>query len=151
MGQNLSRIVAIFVLLASVGLSACASVPMASLEEDSKAKTFAVDTDKSNIYLYRNEAFGGAVPMSVALNGKLAGQTGPKTYFLWVVDPGVHEVTSLSENNVSIKLNTEPGKAYYVWQEVKMGLMMARSQLHHVDEDVGRKGVAECKLAKSNF
>ncbi len=89
--------------------------------------------------------------MTVALNGKVAGQTGPQTYFLWEVDPDPHEVSSLAENTSTLKLNTEAGKAYFIWQEVKMGLWMARSQLQQVDEETGRKGVAECKRAQSNF
>ena len=101
--------------------------------------------------MYRNESFGGAIPMTVALDGKVAGQTGPQTFFLWEVDPGPHEVSSLAENAVTLKLNTEAGKAYFVWQEVKMGLWMARSQLQQVDEETGRKSVAECKRAQSNF
>lgn len=136
--------------LASV-VSGCASVPMASMDEDAKAKTFAVRESKSNIYVYRNESFGGAIPMTVALNGKVAGQSGPQTYFLFEVDPGPHEVSSIAENTSALKLDTAPGKSYFVWQEVKMGMWMARTQLQQVDEATGRKSVAECKRAQSNF
>jgi hypothetical protein len=141
---------AILLLLTSF-VTGCASVPMASLDEDTKAKSFVVRTDKSNIYVYRNESFGGAIPMTVALDGKVAGQTALQTYFLFEVDPGSHEVSSIAENTSTLKLNTEAGKAYFVWQEVKMGLWMARSQLQQVDEETGRKGVAECKRVRSNF
>lgn len=37
--------------------------------------------------------------------------------------------------------------ATYVWQEVKMGFIAARSKLQVVDEATGRKGVAETALA----
>jgi hypothetical protein len=124
---------------------------MTSIDEDTKAKSFAVPKGKSSIYVYRNETFGAAIPLTVALNGKLAGQTGPQTYFMWEVDPGSYEVSSVAENTSTLKLNTEPGKAYFVWQEVKMGLWMARSQLQQVDEETGRKGVSECKRVQSNF
>jgi hypothetical protein len=67
------------------------------------------------------------------------------------VPPGPHEVKSVAENTSVVKLETEPGKAYFVWQEAKMGLLYAGNQLHLVDEATGRKGVAECKLAKSDF
>ena len=139
------------VLLLTSFVTGCASVPMASMDEDTKAKSFAVRTDKSNIYVYRNETIGSAVRMTVALDGKLAGQTAMQTYFLFEVDPGSHEVSSVAENTSTLRLNTEGGKAYFVWQEVKMGLWMARSQLQQVDEQTGRKGVAECKRAQSNF
>ncbi|MEW5967999.1 MAG: DUF2846 domain-containing protein [Pseudomonadota bacterium] len=116
-------------LLFATLVSGCASVPMASLDEDAKAKTFAVREGKANIYVYRNESFGGAIPLTVALNGKVAGQTGPQTYFLFEVDPGAHEVSSIAENTSALKLDAAAGKSYYVWQEVKMGVWMARSQL----------------------
>jgi uncharacterized protein YceK len=132
-------------------LSGCATVPMESAEKDTAAKTFMVKEDKSNIYLYRHESFGGAVLMTVTLDGKVAGQTGPQTYFLWEVEPGMHEVGSVAENTSTVKLNTEAGKAYYIWQEVKMGMWMARTLLQQVDEETGRKGVNECKRAISSF
>lgn len=140
----------VLLFLASV-VSGCASVPMASLDEDAKAKTFAVREGKSNIYVYRNESFGGAIPLTVALDGKVAGQTGPQTYFLFEVDPGSHEVSSIAENTSALKLDAAAGNSYFVWQEVKMGMWMARSQLQQVDEATGKKGVAECKRAQSNF
>ncbi len=58
---------------------------------------------------------------------------------------------SIAENNATLKLNTEAGKSYFVWQEVKMGMWMARAQLQQVDEAIGRKGVVECKRAQANF
>ena len=140
----------VFLLLALL-VSGCASVPMSSMDDDAKAKTFSVRQDKSNIYLYRNETFGAAIPMTVALDGKVAGQSAAQTFFLWEADPGAHEVSSIAENTTTLKLNTEAGKAYYVWQEVKMGMWMARTQLQQVDEATGRKGVSECKRAQSNF
>ena len=89
--------------------------------------------------------------MTVSLNGKVAGQTGPQTYVVWEVDPGSHEIASHTENVSTLKLTTEPSKTYYVWQEVKMGAFMARSLLQQVDEESGRKGVLECKRAQSAF
>jgi Protein of unknown function (DUF2846) len=139
-------------LLAMVVLvTGCASVPMTSSEDDAKAKLFSAKPDKSTIYVYRNESFGSAIVMTVSLNGKVAGQTGPQTYFVWEVDPGSHEIASHTENVSTLKLTTEPGKNYYVWQEVKMGAFMARSLLQQVDEETGRKGVLECKRAQSAF
>jgi hypothetical protein len=37
---------------------------------------------------------------------------------------------------------------HYVWQEIKMGLLMARSQLSQVSEEEGKQGVMESKLVK---
>ena len=84
----LNRVVPLLLLAVAALVSGCASVPMTSMEDDVKAKTFAVKEDKAAIYVYRNESFGGAIPMTVSLDGKVAGQTGPQTYFMWEVDPG---------------------------------------------------------------
>jgi hypothetical protein len=132
-------------------LSGCASVPMASSEADAQAKTFAVKPGKANIYVYRHETMGAAIPMTVSLNGRVVGQTASKTYFLFEVDPGNYEVTSHTENVDTLRLAAAAGRNYYVWQEVKMGLGSARSQLRQVDEATGRKDLAECKLIQSKL
>ncbi|MFT6086273.1 MAG: hypothetical protein ACI9UD_001537 [Glaciecola sp.] len=132
-------------------LSGCASVPMASLEADQSAKQFNVDSNKANIYLYRNESMGGAIAMPVALDGRIAGKTASKTYFYWSVEPGEHEITSLTENTARIKVNAKAGQNHYIWQEVKMGMWTARSQLHEVVEDKGKQAVKDCKLIASEI
>jgi hypothetical protein len=53
-----------------------------------------------------------------------------------------------SENDATLTLTTKAGKNYYVWQEVKMGLLMARSKLSQVSEEEGKQGVMESKLVK---
>jgi hypothetical protein len=138
-------------ILLGLLLTGCATVPMAPPDADSQAKNFATKPDKSSIYVYRNESFGGAARMTVSLDGKVAGQSGPQTYFLWEVDPGPHEIASHAENVETLQITAEAGKAYYVWQEAKVGVWGARSRLHLMDERAGRKAVAECKLAQSNF
>jgi len=132
-------------------MAGCASVPMEASGLDTQAKTFDVPSDKASIYVYRNETFGSAVRMPIALDGKIAGQSGPKTFFLFEVPPGHHEVSSITENTSIVDLDTTAGKAYYVWQEVKMGLFAPRSELHKMDDDAGRAGVLECKMAHSEI
>lgn len=129
-------------------LAGCASVPMASLEQDTAAKTYAVKPGKANIYVYRNENFGAAIKMPVAIDGRLVGDTAAKTYLKVEVASGNHTVTSKTENDASVSLQTTAGKNYFVWQEVKMGMWSARSQLHQVDEATGKAGVDECKLVE---
>lgn len=138
----------IFVVLLSITalLTGCASVPMASIELDTQAKTFATKADKANIYVYRNESIGAAVKMDIAMDGKTIGQTAAKTYIALQVPPGNHTLLSKAENDFMLELSTDPGKNYFVWQEVKMGLLYARTKLQLVDETTGRNGVSECKL-----
>lgn len=131
--------------LVTAAVTGCASVPLTPLDADNAAKTYAVQPDKANIYLYRNENFAGAVTMPVMLNGKLMGRTAPKTYFLWEVPPGAHEIASIGESTATLKLNTLPGRNYFVWQEMKMGMWAPRSILQEVDESTGKAGVAESR------
>jgi hypothetical protein len=136
-------------VLGGLLLTGCATVPLAPADADNYAKTFVTRPEKSNIYVYRNESFAGRAHMTVSLDGRVAGQSAPKTYFFWQVDPGRHEIVSQAENADTLTITTEPGKDYYVWQEAKVGVWGARSRLHLVDPETGRNGVTECKLALS--
>lgn len=138
---------AVLVLL----LSGCASVPMAPLEQDAKAKDFSPIPNKASLYIYRNESFGAAIPMTVSVNGKALGQTAAQTYFRLNLPPGKYNVESHAENVSSLSLTTEAGKNYFVWQEVKMGMWMARSLLQQTDESTGRAGVMESRLIASSI
>jgi uncharacterized protein DUF2846 len=149
--MKVGRRITSFGILLELLLNGCATVPMAPADADSHAKTFATKPDKSRLYVYRNETFGGAARMTISLDGKVAGQSGPKTFFLWDVEPGPHEITSHAENIDTLTIITEAGKAYYVWQEAKVGIWGARSRMHLMEEEAGRKAVAECQLAQSNF
>lgn len=135
-------------LLSAGLLSGCASVPMADTSADAQAKQFVAPANAANLYIYRNETFGAAVKMPVLVDGMAAGDTVAHTYILKQVAPGSHTITSKSENDATLTLSTEAGKNYYVWQEVKMGLLMARSKLSQVSEEEGKKGVMESKLVK---
>jgi hypothetical protein len=139
------------VLIALISLCAlvagCTSVPLAPAEADASAKQFQPAKGSANIYVYRNETFGGAVAMTVSLDGKVMGRTGPQTFFLWQVPPGKHEIASHTENISRITIDAREGRNHYVWQEVKMGMWQPGSQLSEVGEQEGRKGVLECKRA----
>jgi hypothetical protein len=130
-----------------LSLVGCASVPMGDPKMDGKLKTFDARSDVAGLYIYRNESFGAAVTMDVEVDGKSLGKTAAKTYFYTELSPGKHTITSRSENAHSIELDATAGKLYYVWQEVKMGVLYAGTKLHLVSEEEGRKGVLECKLA----
>lgn len=142
------RLLAGAFLLITLLAGGCASVPMASVEDDTRAKAHSVPAGKSLIYVYRNESIGGAIRMTVLLDRRAMGETGPQTYYVFEVEPGEHEIKSLAEDVSTLQLTTVADQAYYVWQEVKMGMWKARSLLQQVDEATGRAGVAESKRAQ---
>jgi hypothetical protein len=87
------------------------------------------------------------VKMDLLLNGRPIGQTAMKTYVVATLGPGFHRLDSVAESTSTLKISVNPGRVYYVWQEVTWGLLYARSRLHLVDERTGQAGVRECKLA----
>jgi hypothetical protein len=128
-------------------MAGCASVPMGDPQKDAALKTFSAPQDKAAIYVYRNEIMGSAIKMPVMLDGKILGDTAPKTYLYTEVEPGEHQLISKAENDSTLTVDAVSGKVYYVWQEVKMGILYARSKLQLVDDQVGQNGVTESKLA----
>ena len=147
--QTIKLLGAVAAVCAMALFSGCASVPAAKESADLAAKTFKTQPGKANIYVYRDEIVGAAITMDVKLDGKFAGKTASKTYFAFEVAPGEHEVISETENTSKLTLKTEPNRSYYIWQEVKMGILSARSKLQVVDAQTGQKGVAACKLIES--
>ncbi len=133
-------------LIISATLTGCASVKTAAPAADAKAKTFTTAPNLASFYIYRNEFLGGGIRMDVEGDGKPIGKTGPKTYFAFNLEPGTHTIVSSAENDSMLQVNAEAGKAYYVWQEVKMGLLFARNQLQLVDAAQGQSGVKESTL-----
>ena len=147
-GQNHFRLVIIILSMGVLLLSGCATVPMASTEKDSTSKQFSPVPEKASLYIFRNEVLGAAIPLSVFVNGKNLGQTASKTYFHLSLLPGEYSIDSTAENVCTLSLELEPGQNYFVWQEMKMGMWMARCALHLMDEEKGRAGVLESKLIK---
>ena len=139
-------------------VTGCATMaPPATPEMDAHAKSFIVAQGKANIYLYRNENLS-ADAMGVSVNSKEAGATGRSTYFLWEVDPGTYDITADAANTLAAHIVAEPGKSYYVWQQVRvdrrlflLDIVIAGSDLHVVDDETGRWGVSECTRLQSRL
>ena len=134
------------ILLAVLMMSGCASVPMAPSTDDAQAKLFKTNPNKASLYIYRNESMGGGVKMEVDLDGKYIGTNVAQTYIKKEVDPGQHTLVSHAENDDELIVNTQRNKNYFIWQEVKMGILYARTKLTLMSEEVGKAGVRECKL-----
>lgn len=143
----MKQLIAITLATAALLLGGCASVPMGDPQRDAALKNFKIAPDKAAIYVYRNESMGAAIKMDVAIDGQPIGQTAAKTFLYKEVTPGKHTVTSKAETTDSLEVDVKPGTLTYIWQEVKMGFMMARSKLNLMSEAEGRKGVLETNLA----
>lgn len=134
---------ALFLGFAAVG---CATVPMASALDDARMKQLQPSPDSALIYVYRNEIVGYSVHMDVDLDGRRFGATVAKSYMVFAVPPGRHFLVSHAENDSTLLLDAQPGRRYFVWQEVRMGILYARSELQLVPDVLGVAGVGECQL-----
>jgi hypothetical protein len=138
-----------FILLTlAVIATGCASVNKAPATADAAAKAFKASDAISQVYVYRNETMGAAISMPVTVDGKLAGTTGPNSFFKFDLPAGEHKITSQGDGS-QLSVKTELGKLYFVWQEVKMGAFIAGSKLQVVADEVGKKGVLECTRIQS--
>ena len=134
----------------ALALSGCASVPMATEAEDAAAKSFAPPpADKAGLYIYRNPSLGGALKKTVYIDGEAIGETGPKTYFYTLVEPGERKLSTESEfGENGLVLQAEAGKNHYVRQAIKLGVLVGGAKLELMDEETGQAGVRSCKRAQ---
>ena len=152
-GNNMRLIKSIITTAAIGGLilsTGCASINKAPIDDDKAAKEFNKDSTMSQVYIYRNESFGGAVSMPVTVDGKTAGNTGPKSFFKFNLPEGNHVFTSQGDKS-TLAVDTKNGEQYFIWQEVKMGAFSGGSLLQVVPEGKGKKGVSECRMIQSEL
>ena len=138
----------IFIICLSVVFVACASVNLADPNDDSAAKTFSVADGKSNIYIYRDEDVVLNTDVSIEIDEKQMGSTGPQTFILATVSPGRHTIIARGENTETLEITTEAGENYFVWLEIRLGAFTNHGHLHLVSMDEGKKGVMESRLVK---
>jgi hypothetical protein len=143
MVYNLKKM-SVLVLLTS-SLFSCVSANKLSKELDAEGKTFVTKADKANLYIFRDEILGGAVGMPVDVNGKMIGKTVAGTYILASFEPGTLNIVSHAENDSQISIDAKAGTNYYVWQEVKMGILYARNKLQQVSEEDAKKRIGKCE------
>jgi hypothetical protein len=146
----LKKVLTLLTLVLAVYLTGCATVPMASIEDDQLRKQFSVPSEgKAGVYIYRNSNFGSALTKAVYIDDHLVGATAPMTYFFREVPAGQHKLSTQSEfGNNELILMANPGLNYYVRQYIKMGVFVGGANLELMSEEEGKKGVSECNLAK---
>ncbi|HZR20896.1 MAG TPA: DUF2846 domain-containing protein [Verrucomicrobiae bacterium] len=106
------------------------------------------DASKGRIYVMRPAGVGTAISMNVSDSGKPIGSTGAHGYLCWEREPGDTIITSTSEGASKAPLSVQPGSVHYIFQHVRMGLLMARSELEVLDEQKGLKILKKCHPPK---
>lgn len=132
--------------LAALFLVGCAStVQYVSMPDLSKTND---DPAKGRIYVMRPASLGTSIKMNVADGGNPIGGTRPHGFLCWEREPGDVIVSSTSENTSRVSLPVRPGGTYYIFQHLRMGVWIARTELEVVSEEQGRLQLKKCKPAK---
>lgn len=139
------------VALAALTLAGCASVPMESKEDSSKAKEFAPPVEgNAGLYIYRAGGVGSALKKDIWVNGECIGESAPNVFFYEEVAGGdEYKISTESEFSPNhLKLKTEPGQHYFVQQYIKMGLFVGGANLRVVEGEKAKKAMAKLEMAK---
>jgi len=93
-------------------LSACATVPMASVEESNTTKQFrSPEKGNSGLYIYRDSFIGKALKKNLYIDDKFIGESAPDVFFYKTVKAGEHKISTESEfsnNDLNIKTLDAP-------------------------------------------
>lgn len=145
-----SRSFAVLVMAACAILTGCASVPMASKEQDAALKQFPQPSaDKAGLYVYRNTFGGQALKKTLSIDDSVIGETANKTFFYREITSGAHKLSTESEfSDNSTTFQADAGKNYFAEQYIKIGVFVGGAGIKMVSEEEGKKQVLECGLAK---
>jgi hypothetical protein len=97
---------------------------------------------------------GSGYDFPVMINGKDIRSIDEKTYFKIIADPGRIVISSqlkagLTRTLTTPTINAEQGKNYFIYQEIKHGLVIPSIKLHEIRPDIGTKIVLKYKLTKT--
>ena len=143
--KNLRNFLLLLIGVLIAFLLGCASVPMATLMQDTKAKDFSTLPDRGSVFIFNNSNLGTDAQL-ISVNGKTVGSIAALTYFRFNLIPSKYSINSFaSYGNSTIDLNVEAGTNYFVWQHINL----FNTKLEQVNETEGREGVLQSKLIAS--
>jgi hypothetical protein len=102
------------------------------------------DPDRGRIYVVRPDFMGSAVQMNVTADDTLIGTTTGGGYLCWETVPGMVTITGHAEVDDSIDLSIQRGKAYYIYQAMRMGVWVARNELIELSTEKGKEYLESC-------
>ena len=145
------KITSVAILTASLIMTGCASVNMATKEESAKAKEFKQPSPgNAGVYIYRNSFVGKALKKDIWIDGKCVGESAPDVFFYAEVEGGKkHKLDTESEFSPNtLELMFEAGKNYFIRQFIKMGVFVGGAGLEQVSEEQGKQDIAPLEMAK---
>ncbi|MGJ8619464.1 MAG: DUF2846 domain-containing protein [Methylophilaceae bacterium] len=140
----------VFPLIVLTLLSGCASVPMETSQRTTEVKQYNPPADgKAGLYIYRYGSFGAALKKDVWIDGDCIGETARNVFFYEeVAGDQEHKISTESEFSPNdLLLKAESGKHYFIQQYIKFGAFVGGAGLKLVDEEEGKKQIADLGLA----
>ena len=119
------KLLFLIVFLLPVLLISCGG-PKHMITMDTKP-TIAPKAGNAVLVIARTTSMAFGVTIENYLDKKLIGQTKGKSYFITDIAPGQHYVMGHAENWSTAKINFEAGKIYFLNQDIRMGVWMART------------------------
>lgn len=123
----------LLVVFALALLSGCGPRHMVAKDPCPDVRGVVAPTGKAALVIGRTTIFGGGVNIENYLDKKFIGTTKGHSFFIAPVEPGLHYVTARAENFDTVLLNFEPDKTYYLQNEIRMGVLFARTKFDFVD------------------
>lgn len=134
---------ALMSLLPVLALGACATVPMASPQDDQAAKRFdGPPPEKGVLYVFRPGWFGLVRPVDVATVGGTRAQLASNTYLRLDGPPGPGEVTCrIADTADTLPLEVTSGQTRYVEVALRPGWWGPSCKVTEVAADQGQAAV----------
>jgi hypothetical protein len=126
-------------LVIAILLAGCVQLP--PTPQDLQAKKFEAVPGMSAIYLVRDYPDFSDQAAPIWLGDSITITTHPGTYYRWVVPPGAHRITGATADIGTITLQTEPGRIYFVRQQLSPFMRFPQSYFYVVSEPAGRAAV----------
>ncbi len=136
-------------LCLAAAAAGCAKEPLATPEQDAQARLLRSVPDKAVIYLLRDRGDLYITEVQVGLDGQIVGTPRPNTFYRWEVPPGQHVIVSFTQPPAVLRLKTEPGGIYYVWQDINVGRLREPSRLQVVDPVTARLTMDQASLLEN--
>jgi len=108
------------ILVAATYLNGGASVPMASIDNDTARKSFpSPSPGAAGLYIYRNTTLGGVLKKDIFIDGERVAETASMTYFYFEVQGGTRKLSTESEFSPNdLILDVEKVDNYFVRQSI---------------------------------
>jgi hypothetical protein len=107
-----------------------------------------VPADAGRIYFYRTAVMGAAIQPDVKVNGQAVGSAKPQGFFYIDRPAGEYKIETSTEVTRTLSLVLEKGQARYVRLNISLGFFAGHVFPELVEDAVGTKEIADCKLTK---